>query len=182
MKRIVFILILVILPFMSFAQNDTIGNFIRMGNKLIWQKVYHFHEQDSEKVHKYFYQNSHFACTNDMGLAYLTLKDYTDTPYGQRPVYFNTPAKTHFVIQIKENRYRVIVQSLEPTDAFVSNNTSKSVEERKYLSNLFEGTAYFKKNGELRQTFITIAPLLDSTLSAVFNYSNNNTIILDDNF
>lgn len=182
MRKFMSIIIGMLLSLSATAQNDTIGNFIIGNNSIIWQKVYNFEVQDIDKVNNYFYKNTMFSCIDKQGITYATLKDYTDVSFGQRPVYFNAPSRIKFFIQIKENRYRVIVQSLEPTDTFVRTYINQSIEQRKYLSNFFEGMPYFKNSGEIKQSFYKTAPLLDETLCKLFKYNYGNTIILDDDF
>lgn len=182
MRKFLMIVPLVLSSLFSFAQQDTIGNFIAQENALIWQKVYHFPEADASAVNNFFFQNSEFSYNGNVGVIYVCLKDYSKAKYGQRPVYFNTDSRIKFIVQIKDNRYRVTLQSLEPLDTFIQNYSTKAIEDRAYLTNFFEGSPYFKKSGELKQSFSNVAPLLDETFISLFNYTRKKDIGVDDDF
>lgn len=180
MRKFLLIIPLVLSSILANAQ-ENMGGFKLIDNTLIWQEVYSFPETDSASVQRFFYSNSKFKTDNNVSTAYIVLRDYVDIPFGQRPVFFNDVSRIKFVVQIKNDRYRVTVQSLEPIDTFIRNNTSRSYEDAKYLSNFLEH--YVKKNGELKASFYNNAPSTDEALLVLFDYkTNNSTIVLDDDF
>lgn len=180
MKKFFMIIPLVLSSFLTNAQ-EYMGGFKLTDKTLIWQEVYEFPEADSSIVKNFFYQNSLFQMIGNMGKAYITLKNYTDVGFGQRPVYFNNDCRFTFVTQIKNNRYRVTIQSIEPIDSFVRYNRERNEDNAKYLGNIFE--TYINKKGELKNTFYQSAALLDDVLFVLFNYKNSSTaVLLDDDF
>lgn len=171
---------LVLSSFLTNAQ-EYMGGFKLIDNTLVWQEVYEFSEADSSVVKNFFYQNSKFKMSGNMGKAYITLKDYTDIGYSQRPIYFNADCRFTFVVQIKHNRYRVTIQSIEPIDSFVRYNRERNEDNAKYLSNILE--TYVNKKGELKNSFYQTAAILDDALFILFNYRNSSTaLLLNDDF
>ena len=170
---------LVLVSFIAFAQNG-LENFKIEDGTIIWQKVYTFPEADTSMVKAFFYQNANFTKEGNILKAYPLLKDYTNVGHGQRPIYFNEVSRIRFVVQIKENRYRITLQSLEPIDTFIRGNTSLNHDNAKYLSNFL--TTYIKSNGEIKNSFYRTATLLEESLSALFDYSRSATKLLDDDF
>lgn len=160
------------------AQEERYGNFIKNDNALIWQKIYNFLPEEKEAVNSFFYQNSFFTYSGNIGTAYVLLKDYTSLNYANRPIFFNDDAKVKFIVQIKENRYRVTVQSFEPLDRFVYWNINLPKEEKKYLSNFFE--FYVKKNGKIRNNFFLFNNDWDMCFIKIFDYKTYSPILDDD--
>lgn len=176
MKKIL-ILLLMLISIFATAQDKNLGNF-KITEKIVWQKVYEYPEEDSLHVKNFFFQNHLFNYKNDVGTTYITLKDYTDAEFGERPVYFNNISRIIFIVQIKNNRYRVTVLSLSPVDSFVGLNLIRTPENATFLNNFFD--FYIKKDGQLKSSFTKVASLLDNTLSSIFFYKNSKP--LDDDF
>lgn len=173
-----------------FAQRDTIGNFIKDGTTLIWQKVYYFDKEKIEDVNNFFKHHPGFYNSQSGWVSYPILKNFCDVAYGERPVFFNNEARTKFIIQVKEDRYRITVTSIEARDTYGNFTFASSAmlnmqdyENAKYLSNMFDGGVWFKKNGELRpMVYEQILPILDECLIKLFNYEYKDIQVIDDNF
>lgn len=180
MRNFILTVIFTIVANLCFAQENIIGSFILQNNTLIWQKVYTFPEADSSAVKAFFFQNSNFVQEGSILKSYPLLKDHTVAKYSQRPVYFNDPSRLKFIVQIKENRYRVTLQSLEPIDTFIKGNVERGVENAKYLSNFLQ--SYLKSNGDVKNSFYNSAAVLEEALSSLFDYKEATTVLLDDDF
>lgn len=195
MRKMSLVLILAILPFISFAQNDTIGNFIQKGTTLIWQKVFNFNPEDSLNVKNFLFNNhtfeNEYSETFDrvIGVAYPILKDLCNLDYAERPVFFNKETRIKYIIQLKEDRYRITVTSIEPRDIY-GNFTFASAalldmqdyKNARYLSNIFNGGIWFKNNGELRKPALKVLPILDEVLIKLFKYNYQKAIQIDSDF
>lgn len=172
---------LLLASLMGYAQQDTIYNFLKQSNALIWQKVYHFPKDDANIVDNFFFQNSEFTYDRNIGIAYPCLKDFSDAKFGERPVFFNDEARIKFIVQLKDDRYRVTIQSFEPVDTFIRGYLNKDRKDRKYLDNFLE--YYIKGNGSIRTSFFKIAQMFDEALSLYFDYTTNTAAsTLDDDF
>lgn len=193
MRKFMSIIIGMLLSLSATAQNDTIGNFIKEGKTLIWQKVYNYNGEDSLKVRNFLFNNPAFRNTSTdnqtQGITYPILKNLCNYDYASRPVFFNNEARIKYIIQIKDNRYRITVISIEPRDIY-GNFTFASAamldmqdyENAKYLSNMFDGGIWFKKNSELRPATLKVLPILDEVLIKLFKYNYKTTLQIDDNF
>lgn len=179
MRKLLLIIPLALVSFIAFAQ-DGLENYKIEGKTIAWQKVYNFPVEDSTKVLNFFYNNVAFTYEENIGICYYRLGYEGSLKPMQMPLLLKEYSRVKFIVQIKEGRYRITVQSLEPADTFVRTNAGKDVRDKVYMSNFFIDT-YFKKDGSLKQTFYSVAPYLNEALENIFFY-NRNTNALDDDF
>lgn len=178
MRKLFLALVLIFIVGSISAQEQLGENFIKKDNTIIWQKVYEYPESDSILVKNHFYKNNKFAYNGEIGSVYPTLKEYSSFEFSQRPSYFNDRSKICFIVQIKKNRYRVTVQTIDPLDTFIQGNRSKSNEDAKYLNDFL--ASYIKRNGDIKTVFLNSYHAINEALSNLFEYKSK--LVLDDDF
>lgn len=180
MRKYLFMIPLMLVSFIAFAQ-DGLENFKIEGRTIVWQKVYEFPLEDSAKVANFFYSNASFIYNDNVGVCYYELGYKTNLKPMQMSLLLREYSRLKFVVQIKEDKYRVTVLSLEPVDSFVKTNLGKDYKDKVYMSNFFEDK-FFKKDGSLQKSFYANAPYINEALIKIFNYYNGTTSVLDDDF
>lgn len=180
MRKFLLMIPLVLVSFAAFAQAE-LNNFKIQDKTIVWQKVFEFPVEDSVKVANFFYNNANFSYEDNMGVCYYRLGYETSIKPAQLHLLLKSYSRVKFVVQIKDSRYRVTVQSVESEDIFIRTNAGKALKDKVYLPNSLS-ESYFKKDGSLRQSFFSLAPQLNEALENVFYYNKGAISVLDDDF
>lgn len=122
MKKVAVLLFLLITSLNLFAQQNTEDkkarkafdkeqkavnwNFILNDKKLYWQKTFAIEKGEREEVEKFFNQSTNFKKIGDKYTASLFLANYTD---GNIPHILQTLANMTFMVQYKDDKYRITV-------------------------------------------------------------------------
>lgn len=84
-------------------------NFIKTDGKVYWQKTFYFKTEDADNVFKFFNESPIFKKAGNQFSANIVFAQYTEeTP----PMIFNSTSEVVFMVQFKDNRYRVTVSNI----------------------------------------------------------------------
>lgn len=157
--------LILILAFIAVCWSASAQSFIIEDGKITWQKVYNT-DLSHQEIIKSLYASNHCSdiivldssfVTGVMRPTFYDCKAY-DISYMRSPMYITQSllGPAHFVLQIKDNRYRVTLQDIRLT----SSDTS-------YSNTQIESVAFI--DGELSGDFRRMAiPMYHDILSRIF--------------